>query len=102
MKSKYASLDKLSDTDRNNALKECFMEENKPDRQDCIARYADPAIGYKCERIQVTGTRFGTRVCSTKRQRDEVARNSQEAFSQAQMRNKFTKDQVAPPQGGKK
>ncbi|ALS97432.1 hypothetical protein [Lacimicrobium alkaliphilum] len=101
MSSKYASLNNLSDTERNNALKDCFKEENKHDRQECIAEFADPAIGYQCERIQVTGTRFGERVCTTKRQRDEVARASQDAFSQVQMRNKFTKGQEAAPAGRK-
>jgi hypothetical protein len=101
MSSKYASLNNLSDTERNNALKDCFKADNKHDRQDCIAEFADPAIGYQCERIQVTGTRFGSRVCTTKRQRDEVARASQEVFSQAQMRNKFTKGQEAQPIGRK-
>lgn len=101
MSSKYASLNNLSDTERNNALKDCFKEENRHDRQDCIAQFADPSIGYQCERIQVTGTRFGSRVCTTKRQRDEVAKASQEAFSQVQMRNKFTKGQEAAPAGRK-
>ncbi|GAB3019685.1 hypothetical protein [Bowmanella dokdonensis] len=96
IESKYASLDNLSDTDRNNALKECFKISEKTERQDCIAHYADPAIGFECERVQVTGTRFGSRVCTTKRQREEVATDSQAAFSQVQQRNKFTKDQVAP------
>ncbi|GAB3014623.1 hypothetical protein [Bowmanella dokdonensis] len=69
--SKYASLDHLSDTERNEALKECFKEDiSKSERQDCIARYAPAEVGYRCETRPVTGTRFGERVCSTQRQRE--------------------------------
>lgn len=84
---KYAALENMSDTERNEAFKECFKEENKADRHECIARYAPPEVGYKCEIRAVTGSRLGERVCSTERQRqaertmavetlDKVQRNS--------------------------
>ncbi|GAB3019678.1 putative periplasmic lipoprotein [Bowmanella dokdonensis] len=92
--SKYASLDNLSDTEQNQALKECFKLDKKSQRHECIAAYAPPEIGFRCERVQVTGTRFGERVCTTQRQRDEVQTDSQRSFSEVQRRNKFVKDQA--------
>ena len=79
--SKYASIEHLSDTERNQALKECFQSDlAKDERQDCLARYAPAEVGYRCERRQVTGTRFGERVCTTQRQRDDERQRAKETM----------------------
>jgi hypothetical protein len=79
--SKYASIEHLSETERNEALKECFKSDvTKDERQDCLARYAPAEVGYKCERRQVTGTRFGERVCTTQRQREADRKSALETM----------------------
>ncbi|ALT00100.1 hypothetical protein [Lacimicrobium alkaliphilum] len=95
--SKYASIEHLSDTERNQALKECFKSDlNKDERQDCLARYAPAEVGYRCERRQVTGTRFGERVCTTERQREAERKHAMEAMSRVSK----NASRLAGPEGG--
>lgn len=82
---KYAGLQHLSETERNEAFKECFSGElAKAEKQDCISRYAPAEVGYRCEVEPVTGSRFGRRVCSTQRQRDADRTRAKESVDSIQ------------------
>ncbi len=86
---KYASLNNLSETERNEALKGCFdYDLSKTERQDCLLRYAPPEVGYKCERIQVSGTRSSERVCSTTNKRDWERAYAKETLDKIQRHSK--------------
>jgi hypothetical protein len=52
--------------------------------QETTVRDDDPGI--VCERVQRTGTRFAEKVCTTRAQREEAARQAQEETRDMQMR----------------
>ncbi|GAB3019747.1 hypothetical protein [Bowmanella dokdonensis] len=64
--SQHANLEHLSETERNKVLNQCADTPEGDERQACIARHAPKASeeGQTCERVKVTGSRFGARVCT--------------------------------------
>jgi hypothetical protein len=89
VKDKYASIENLSDSERNQALKDCFdYDLSKSERQDCLLRYAPPEVGYECKNVQVSGSRFTERVCSTASKRYYERTMSKETLDKIQRHSK--------------
>ena len=71
--SNHVSLDAMTESQRNQVLEQCAGTPEGKERQDCIARHAPKADeeGQSCERVKVTGSRFGARVCTPVSQAQE-------------------------------
>lgn len=59
-------------------LKEC-LDSAGANGENCVSKERADKLGFKCQIRQTTGTRLGKRVCTTAKQREDLAKASREA-----------------------
>ncbi|WP_102797924.1 hypothetical protein [Bowmanella denitrificans] len=55
------------------------LKENRGNEDACLSEQQKQSVGLKCEEVEVTGSRFRKRGCTTQAQRDARSGNAKEA-----------------------